>query len=120
MSAPIVPVAPARLSTSTACPQFSLIFAPMMRETISVPPPGANPTTMRMDLAGYCCAAAEAASTKEHIKTPAERFIASPRCRSLRLDPGRFDHCAPLARLGLDLRQEFRRRGGHGIHALPG
>jgi hypothetical protein len=56
MSAPIVPVAPARLSTTTGWPQVSESLAPMMRATMSVPPPGAKPTTTRMVLAGYCWA----------------------------------------------------------------
>src|SRR5262245_18774077 len=43
----------------------------MMRATMSVPPPGAKPTTTRMVLAGYCWAEAGAAHS---TTSPASRY----------------------------------------------
>src|SRR5687767_4703391 len=51
-SAPIAPVAPGRLSTTTGCPSCSVSFGPTMRATISGVPPGAAPTTMRSGFVG--------------------------------------------------------------------
>src|SRR5262249_47619998 len=58
MFAPIIPVAPGRLSTITCCFHDSLRFWPTIRETMSVPPPGGKPTIKRMVLVGYCWALA--------------------------------------------------------------
>jgi len=46
-SAPMFPEAPGRLSTTTAWPQRSPSFWATRRAMMSVPPPGANPTTTR-------------------------------------------------------------------------
>jgi hypothetical protein len=44
----ILPLAPARLSITTGWPHDSVSFCPMSRANmLSVPPPGANGTTMR-------------------------------------------------------------------------
>ncbi len=53
---PIIPDAPATLSTTIVCPHFSPTFAPRSRATTSVVPPGGNGTIMRTGLVGYCCA----------------------------------------------------------------
>jgi hypothetical protein len=57
-SPPILPLAPARLSTSTCWPQESESFCATMRVTMSVAPPGENGTMTRTDLTGKLCASA--------------------------------------------------------------
>jgi hypothetical protein len=42
----ILPPAPALFSVTTCWPSCSLSVLAMMRDTVSVPPPGANPTTV--------------------------------------------------------------------------
>src|SRR5688572_4070758 len=51
-SVPIVPLAPARFSTTTACPQISPRRGAMRRATMSVPPPGGKATMTRTGLVG--------------------------------------------------------------------
>src|SRR3954468_10106891 len=53
---PTTPPAPARLSTTTCCPQFSLIFEAILRAMRSLALPGVNGTMMRIGLDGYFCA----------------------------------------------------------------
>ena len=50
-----MPPAPARLSTTTATPQLSLIFSASMRATASTPPPGGYATNRRIVLLGNFC-----------------------------------------------------------------
>src|SRR5471032_2549957 len=59
---PMLPPAPARLSTTTCWPSDSESFCAMMRAMTSVGPPGAKPTMMRIGFTGYCCAAAPPAA----------------------------------------------------------
>src|SRR5688572_33371524 len=52
------PPAPPRLSAIICWPSAGESFSAMRRATVSVPPPGAFGTMMRMGLVGYCCACA--------------------------------------------------------------
>src|SRR6476661_3642244 len=49
----MIPLAPARLSTTTCWPNDSPNFCPMSRAMMSFEPPGANGTMSRMGLTGY-------------------------------------------------------------------
>src|SRR5205807_313888 len=61
----MLPPAPARFSTSTCCPRFSLIVLATIRATVSVPPPGSKPTTIVTGFAGkLACANAPAAKAR--------------------------------------------------------
>ncbi len=51
-SAPMLPEAPVRFSTTTGWAQRSPSFCATRRAMMSVPPPGAKPTTMRTGRAG--------------------------------------------------------------------
>ena len=51
-AAPMVPLAPPRLSTMTGCPHASLSFCAIARDRMSVPPPGGNGTMMRIGAVG--------------------------------------------------------------------
>src|SRR3954469_23474672 len=53
MSVAILPAAPGRLSTMTCWPRRSLNFGVNARAVVSVPPPGAKPTIMRIGRFGY-------------------------------------------------------------------
>ncbi len=68
----IVPPALGRLSTTTCWPDFSVIFSPIQRASMSVWLPAANGTSMRTGRVGYGSAApalaAHAAATTESIK----------------------------------------------------
>jgi hypothetical protein len=57
-AAPIVPVAPALLSTMNDWPKVLLSDGPMARAMASVEPPGGNGTTRVTGLAGQACACA--------------------------------------------------------------
>jgi len=48
----MLPPAPGRFSTTTACPHFSESFCPTMRASASEAPPGVWGTTMRTGLLG--------------------------------------------------------------------
>jgi hypothetical protein len=56
--------APGLLSISTGCPTLSETFWPTVRATMSIAPPGAKPTRMRMGFEGNDCAAAVAAEPR--------------------------------------------------------
>src|SRR2546421_11525851 len=65
----MLPPAPARFSTTTCWPMFSLIVLATMRATVSVPPPGSKPTTIVTGLLGKPCAIAVAANrTPQHAE----------------------------------------------------
>src|SRR4051812_46285683 len=53
MSVAMLPAAPGRLSTITCCPSLSLSLGVSARAVVSVPPPGAKPTIMRIGFVGY-------------------------------------------------------------------
>src|SRR5467141_1427488 len=57
MPVAILPAAPLRFSTTTGFPHRSVSFCASCRARISTPPPGANPTSSRTGLAGYCAPA---------------------------------------------------------------
>ena len=59
MPAPMVPPAPARLSTTTDWPSRAARFCASGRPTRSVVPPAANGTTKVIGLVGHSCAAAK-------------------------------------------------------------
>src|SRR6478752_268583 len=66
MSVAMLPAAPGRLSTMICCPSRSLSFGVRARAVVSVPPPGAKPTIIRIGLFGYAPpSAAEAAEQKD-------------------------------------------------------
>src|SRR5256886_4066623 len=62
----MVPLPPARFSTTTGCFHASPIFCPMVRATMSVPPPGANGTIRRMGRDGKSAAGSACANTRGH------------------------------------------------------
>src|SRR5437879_2431369 len=66
----MLPPAPARFSTTTCCPRFSLIVLATMRATVSVPPPGSKPTTIVTGLLGKlpCADAVAANSSPQHVE----------------------------------------------------
>src|SRR5215210_7032270 len=53
----MLPLAPGRFSTMTGWPMFCESLAATRRVTPSAPPPGGNPTTQVIGLAGYACCA---------------------------------------------------------------
>src|SRR5688500_8125645 len=55
ISAPILPPAPGRLSTTACWPHASVSFWPTMRESRSAAPPGGKGTMIRMGRTGYAC-----------------------------------------------------------------
>src|SRR5512134_3612720 len=52
LSAPITPLAPARLSTTIGCPSSSVSRGAIVREVMSAGPPAENGTTIRIGLLG--------------------------------------------------------------------
>src|SRR5207244_8677464 len=66
----MLPPAPARFSTTTCWPMFSLIVLATMRATVSVPPPGSKPTTIVTGLLGNppCADALAANSSPQHAE----------------------------------------------------
>src|SRR5688572_30199924 len=56
MSAPILPPAPARLSTTTCCPRSAPSGCATIRETMSTPLPGDEGAMSLIGLVGYACA----------------------------------------------------------------
>ena len=57
-SVPTTPPAPGLFSTMTGWPSASDSLGAMMRATMSMPPPGGKPMTMRTGLVGNACACA--------------------------------------------------------------
>src|SRR5690349_18164387 len=57
----MIVLAPGRFSTMTRWPSCSPSLSPMMRESVSLPPPAAYGDTMRMGRVGYCWAKSEPA-----------------------------------------------------------
>ena len=53
---PSTPATPGLLSMMTGCPRASDNFGAIVRATISMPPPGGKPITMRTGLEGKVCA----------------------------------------------------------------
>src|ERR1700704_1392749 len=54
----MMPLAPGRLSTTTACLVFSSICLPIRRAEMSPEPPGPNGTMILIGREGYCAACA--------------------------------------------------------------
>jgi hypothetical protein len=72
-AAPMLPPAPARLSTTTFWPQIADNFSPTIRATTSVLPPAAKGTMMvtgRVGQAGWASAGADAASASAATSRP--------------------------------------------------
>src|SRR6185436_13538077 len=107
-SVPIVPLAPARFSTTTPCPHASWSFAPTTRATMSVPPPGGNATMIFTGLVGNASAAftQRTRSRERHLMA------------LLRLNADVARHLAPLRELGGDEAAELGRRHAHRLRAL--
>src|SRR2546429_427720 len=107
----MLPEAPARLSTTTGWPQRSPSFCATRRAMMSVPPPGAKPTTRRTGLAGYAWAPAAA----DHAQTATRK---SPRSCSVHMRARRLDDRRPLGELRPDEGAELLGRGaGRGVDA---
>ena len=79
-----MPLAPALLSTTTACLVSLVMDWPMARASWSVALPAANGTTKVMGLAGKVCAAAGAVMDKA-IRAPAAALSAWRRVKAKRL-----------------------------------
>src|SRR5450432_3797618 len=75
MPMPMLPPAPARLSTTTCWPHASDNFAATTRAITSVGPPGANGTIMRTAFVGYGASAANVGAAP--IAIPAIRHDAN-------------------------------------------
>src|SRR5262249_32496683 len=60
ISAPMMPLAPPRLSTTSCCPSRSVSRAARKRPRMSLLPPGGNGITQRMGLVGKASAACAA------------------------------------------------------------
>src|SRR6185503_2704760 len=115
-SVPIVPLAPARFSTTTPCPHASCSFAPTTRATMSVPPPGGKATMIFTGFVG------NAATPWERRSKVSRNVLIMP---LLRLDADVARDLAPLRQLGGDEAAELRRRHAHRLrafrlHALAG
>src|SRR5512145_2589449 len=83
----MLPLAPARLSTTTVCPRVSLSGVAIWRATKSSPPPAPDDTINRTGFVGYAardCAAPWGAATNSAAASPAPTadrnafFIAPP------------------------------------------
>src|SRR5215510_3368155 len=82
-----MPLAPARFSTTTDWPRFSVSFADRMRAATSVPPPAAKPTRILIGLSGYRagCALACAIARPATIARPSNRAAMRDPCAKLTL-----------------------------------
>ena len=69
--AAMLPPAPLTLSTTSGTASRRPSFSPITRATISVPPPGANPTTIRIDCERSPCASPAAGMSAIPIATNA-------------------------------------------------
>src|SRR5438874_1901167 len=79
--------APGLLSITTGWPQVSCIFAPTTRAMMSLPPPGGNPTTMRIGFDGQVCPelveGPNAAVAAAHSAMHAMCFVNAGRMRAI-------------------------------------
>src|SRR5438876_12404488 len=104
---PMLLPAPGLLSTITGWPNSSDRRLAMMRETVSVPPPGGNGAIRRMMRAlGQACANAPRSATLDANADAAESCTHRRRVIMgllRRLDVGVLDHLGPLGDLGLDV-----------------
>ena len=73
--APMVPVAPALLSTRNGWPRVWVSLGPIARATLSVEPPGGNGTTRVTGFEGQTCAWAPAAIRVPMARRPRNRFM---------------------------------------------
>src|SRR4029453_12973438 len=77
----MLPPPPGLLSMTMVHLVAALIFSPTRRESVSVPPPGGNGTTMRIGLSGHFAWAnawmGSAASAATAARLSKRRFIAS-------------------------------------------
>src|SRR5438309_7893319 len=73
----MVPVAPARFSMRTVVFHISCSFCPITRARMSVPPPGAKPTMMRIGPPGRVCALSmgDARAAAAPAATKVRRFM---------------------------------------------
>src|SRR5688500_20117050 len=76
----MLPLAPARLSTTTRCPITFVTPSATTRVTASALPPGELGTTQRMGLEGNCCADADTATMQLAAAARMMRlFMTAPR-----------------------------------------
>src|SRR5689334_4885895 len=80
----MIDAAPARFSTTTGWPRYSLILGATSRAEISVPPPATDGTITRIGCAGYfSCACASAAAHRVHAAAPARAKAERQKSRKL-------------------------------------
>src|SRR5262245_2435698 len=100
--------APGRFSTTTGWPRTSGSLDAIRRATMSVPPPGVNPTTSRIGRPGYGCASAAALQSAMTAATSRVHPVAA--IRSFHLRAGLLDHLAPAGDFALQELAELLRR----------
>src|ERR1035437_933490 len=74
-SAAILPLAPARLSTTSDCPSALESFCAVTRAIRSLPPPAGNGTTILIALTGYSCDQAVPATARMLATTARTRIF---------------------------------------------
>src|SRR5262245_11104068 len=102
---------PALFSTITEWPpSASLIFCPIARAWMSVCPPGANGTTMRIGLPaiGNCCACAAAASKAAHNAATILPMVGLLLCAILATDRANGGTLSRAARAGVVRHRRLR------------
>src|SRR5690349_20758802 len=102
---PIVPVAPARLSTMNVWCSRSCSWAPRVRAIMSVEPPGGNGTTMVTVWSGYEASAGSVAPAESAAANARSRrrknMMDVDRKRSVIVQPGQLNRAKGLRRGGL-------------------
>src|ERR1035437_10887803 len=83
-SAAILPLAPARLSTTSDCPSALESFCAVTRAIRSLPPPAGNGTTILIALTGYSCDQAVPGHRRKHA-TVTRHLIIPPHTTETRL-----------------------------------
>src|SRR5688572_16116853 len=98
--APMLPAAPARFSTTTGWPSGACSRSAIRRAKMSVEPPGANGTTRRTGLFGYCaCAGTTASAMSSRMNLMVFSLFGT--------DAGSGDDLAPALEVGADHAAEF-------------
>src|SRR5258706_15227366 len=79
----MIDAAPARFSTTTGWPRYSLILGAIIRAEISVPPPATDGTITRIGRIGYVsCAFAAAVAHRQPAAAPAHAKAQADRQKS--------------------------------------
>src|SRR5919201_932216 len=106
MSLPVIPPAPARLSTTIGTPRLSDRRCETLRAAKSAMPPGANGTTMRIGFDGYaCCACAHAAASRPSAITIPRCIVSTGSVAAQNVRPFRAQPRVELRRVARDLRE---------------